>query len=119
MKLLLTLDYTLGEGFLAPYLDGLREGHAVAARCPSCGRISLPPDPTCPCGTRSTQTLPLPGTATLLWRTTGTDGDVALVRFDGADTLSLARLHGFTTQSRGRLLGSPDAALVLEPEPLP
>jgi hypothetical protein len=59
---------------------------------------------------------PLSGTATLCWRTTGSDGDVALVRLDGADTLSLARLDGFDGQTRGRQRADPAPALVLSPE---
>jgi hypothetical protein len=95
MKLALTLDYDLAEGFLGPYLTGLREGRAVAGACTACHRIALPPETTCPCGARRFAAHTLSGKATVLWRTTGTDGDMALVRFDGADTLSVARLDGF------------------------
>lgn len=119
MKRRLTLDYTLGEGFLAPYLDGLRAGRAIAGRCATCGRTSLPPEPTCPCGARTSQPIPLTGEATVHWRTTGTDGDVALVRFDGADTLSLARLENFTDETRGHIIPAPHAALVLSPKATP
>lgn len=115
----ITLDYTIGEGFLAHYLDGLRAGQARAGHCTACGRVALPPEPVCPCGGLMAETITLPGTATLLWRTTGADGDVALVRFDGADSTSLARLDGFADQTQGRLAASPDAALVLVPETTP
>lgn len=115
MKLALTLDYTLGEGFFAPYLDGLRAGQALAGRCAGCGRIALPPAPVCPCGQRGVEMLALSGLATLLWRSTGSDGDVALVRFDGADAPSLARLSGFGAQGRGRIAADPAAGLVLVP----
>jgi uncharacterized protein len=117
MKRALTLDYTLGEGFLAPYLDGLRKGEARAGRCPACGRVALPPEPVCACGGRATQMVTLSGVATLLWRTSGTDGDVGLVRFDGAQSNALARLDGFDRETRGRIASSADAALVLTPEP--
>ncbi len=104
MKRVLTLDYSLGEGFLAPYLAGLRKGEAQAGRCPACGRVALPPEPVCICGERNPEMVRLSGSATLLWRTTGSDGDVALVRFDGADSNALARLEGFAGQTRD---GSP------------
>lgn len=116
MKRTLTLDYTLGEGFLAPYLDGLRKGEARAGRCPACGRVALPPEPVCACGAKDPQMVTLSGVATLLWRSSGTDGDVALVRFDGADCNSLARLDGFDRQTRGRIAPSAKAALFLTPE---
>ncbi len=116
MKRRLTLDYTLGEGFLAPYLDGLRQGEARAGRCSSCGRLALPPEPVCACGGRDPAMVTLSGGATVLWRTTGSDGDVALVRFDGADSHALARLDGFAGQTRGRIAPNTGAALVLMPE---
>ena len=116
MKLSLTLDYDLAEGFLGPYLSGLREGRAVAGVCVACHRVALPPEATCPCGARDFVTHTLAGTATVMWRTTGTDGDIALVRFDGADTLSVARLDGFGHQVRGVIAAQPDGALVIGPE---
>jgi uncharacterized OB-fold protein len=116
MKRTLTLDYTLGEGFLVSYLDGLRSGTAVASRCPACGRVALPPEPVCTCGAHDPVIMALPGLATVLWRSTGSDGDVALVRFDGADSNALARLDGFARQARGRITASAEAALVLIPE---
>ncbi len=119
MKHRLTLDYTLGEGFLAPYLDGLRAGTAVAGRCAACGRVALPPEPVCDCGGRDPAMVALGGAATVLWRTTGADGDVGLVRFDGADSNALARLDGFTGETRGRIAPSAEAALVLTPEGAP
>jgi uncharacterized OB-fold protein len=119
MKRRLTLDYTLGEGFLAPYLDGLRQGVARAGRCAACGRVALPPEPVCDCGARDPAIVALAGKATIIFRTTGADGDVGLVRFDGADSHSLARLDGFDHQTRGRIAPSADAALVLTPEVAP
>jgi uncharacterized OB-fold protein len=119
MKRTFTLDYTLGEGFLAPYLDGLRAGAAVASRCAACGRVALPPEPVCDCGGRDAAMITLSGTATIILRTTGADGDVGLVRFDGADSNALARLDGFTDQTRGRVAPSAEAALVLTPEAAP
>lgn len=116
MKFALTLEYEAAEGFLGPYLSGLREGRAVAGSCDTCGRTALPPEATCICGARDFSARPLSGEAAILWRTTGTDGDVALVRFDGADTLSVARLEGFSGQLRGVVAASPESALVIIPE---
>ncbi len=116
MKRAVTLDYDLAEGFLAPYLSGLRDGRAVAGACSACGRVALPPEATCPCGASDFSAVPLSGRAAVLWRTTGTEGDVGLVRFDGADTLSVARLEGFSRQRRGVVMARPDSALVIGPE---
>jgi uncharacterized OB-fold protein len=119
MKRRLILAYTLGEGFLAPYLDGLRAGAAVASRCAACGRVALPPEPVCDCGGRDPAMVALAGTATIILRTAGADGDVGLVRFEGAETNALARLDGFSGETRGRIAPSAEAALVLRPEGAP
>lgn len=95
MNFALTLEYSLAEGWLAPFVAGLRSGQAVAARCGDCSRISFPPARVCDCGCRSSDWLTLPGTATVAYRTTGADGDFALVRFDVSDTHSVARLDRF------------------------
>jgi uncharacterized protein len=116
MKIRLTLDYDLGEGFLAPYLSGLQAGRAVAGRCGACLGVAMPPEATCRCGSRRIEPLALSGKASVLWRTTGLDGDVALVRFDGADTLTVARLEGFAQEVRGVLQARSDHALVVMPE---
>ncbi|MCU0314653.1 MAG: hypothetical protein MUC84_11420 [Solirubrobacteraceae bacterium] len=119
MRVSLSLDVTAGEGFLAPYLDGLRRGEAIAGRCTACGRTALPPEPRCRCGAAAAEMRRLAGTATVLWRTTGTDGDAALVRFDGADTLSVARLETVGGATRVRIAASDAAALVVTAEPSP
>ncbi len=116
MKIALTLDYDLGEGFLGRYLEGLRRGVAIAGRCTACGRVAMPPERSCSCGAHQAVARELDGAATVQWRTTGADGDVALVRFEGADSMSLARLQGFVGQTRGRIVADPGAALVLVPE---
>jgi hypothetical protein len=78
--------------------------------------VALPPAATCVCGARGAVPVVLPGAATVVWRTTGADGDVALVRFDGADGLSLARLDGFGAAGRGVIRADAGGALVLVPE---
>jgi uncharacterized OB-fold protein len=119
MRFALSLDVTAGEGFLAPYLDGLRRGEAIAGHCAACGRTALPPEPRCRCGASPSEMRRLSGKAAILWRTTGTDGDAALVRFDGADTLSVARLAAVGPATRVRLAASDEAALVVTAETAP
>ncbi len=86
MKHRLTLDYKLGEGGLQPYLDGLRSGHALAARCLKTNRASFPP-------TLPGEWVELSGRGTITARTDGSDGSFALVKFDGADNQAVARLE--------------------------
>ncbi len=115
MKRRTVLDHDLAEGAMGAWFDGLRMGRVVASRCNACGRVSCPPVRRCRCG-GAVSDHPLAGRATIQVRTTGADGDVALVRMDGADTLTLARLDGFGTQMHGTVRASPDAALTLLPE---
>jgi len=88
----LILDYQLNAGWLAPYVDGLKDGKLIARQCTRCSRISFPPVRSCICGHTDGNWKQLKGTAKILQRATGTDGDFAMVRFDGADTLSVAAL---------------------------
>jgi hypothetical protein len=94
MKLTLTLDCEMAEGWLAPFVDGLRQGQALASVCGSCGGASFPPRRACPCGGRATAWATLPGTAEVVLRSAGADGDFALVRLDGAITATVARVSG-------------------------
>jgi uncharacterized protein len=94
MKLNLSLDYALAEGWLAPFVAGLRDGRAVAARCTACDAVSFPPARVCACGSRQSVWVTLDGTARVIWRTAGLDGDFALVQFAGASSSSIARLQG-------------------------
>ncbi|WP_421855937.1 Zn-ribbon domain-containing OB-fold protein [Oricola sp.] len=98
MKLDFTLDYELGEGWLAPWVEGLREGRAIASYCKECGAAHFPPLRICPeSGERSTDWRTLSGRATILFRTTGADGDFALVRFDGAASAAVAKIQDVPT----------------------
>lgn len=118
MNLDLSLTYDLAPGWLAPYINGLRAGQAVAARCTGCDRVSFPPLRICPCGGRATLWANLPGTASLRFRSTGSDGDFALVAFDGASGLAVARLDGFGPDAQhGQISAAngPRPGLVLRP----
>jgi len=100
MNLELTLHYDLSPGWLAPYIGGLRAGRAMGARCRTCAKVSFPPLRTCHCGGCGPTWAELPGIATLRYRSTGSDGDFALVVFDGAAGLCVARLYGFGPEDR-------------------
>lgn len=95
----LTLEYQLNAGWLTPYVDGLKDGKIIARQCMACFRISLPPVRSCLCGSSEGQWLRLNGTARIVKRTTGSDGDFAMVRFDGADTLSVVSLDTVPTSA--------------------
>jgi len=88
----LTLDHHLATGWRTPFFAALAEGRALAWRCAGCGRVSLPPLAACACGARAGDWLTLPGTGRVIAATAGSAGRAALVRLDGADTLTLVRL---------------------------
>jgi hypothetical protein len=122
MRLDLHLAYDLAEGWLAPYLEGLREGRAVASLCDACGAVSFPPRRSCVCGGRAGGWVTLPGAASVLARTEGRDGAFALLRFDGAATAAVARTEFLPPDAvRARLLPATSArpALAVGPEEAP
>lgn len=88
----LTLHYRLAPGWLSPWVTALAEGRALAAVCDGCGRVSFPPLRRCRCGRGTWDWRELAGTARILRRSTGADGDFALAAFDGADTRTTVRL---------------------------
>jgi len=115
MKRRVALDYTINEGWLAPWLAGLRLGEAIASTCSDCGTAQFPPQRACPtCRKPSDGWRRLTGGATILHRTTGSDGDFAMARFDGASGAAIARAdrvpHGAT---RACLAPGPDDPPVL------
>jgi len=122
MRRRLELDYSLGYGWLSPWLDGLREGRVVASCCSVCGDVHFPPLRACPnCRTLADGWQPLSGGATILFRTIGTDGDFALVRFDGASAAAVVRAQALPAGAkRARLAPCPTDPPVLfiiaEPE---
>jgi uncharacterized OB-fold protein len=114
----LNLEYTLSAGWMAPFVEALTEGRAMARRCTDCAAVSFPPLRTCPCGCTTADWTQLPGTATITYRTDGTDGSFGLVRFDGAGTQAVARLQDFASDDRaGHLqpLAQVLPALILHP----
>lgn len=115
----LSLDYQLTPGWMLPYIQGLFDGHAIARQCVSCMQTSFPPVRVCRCGQSQAKWVQLSGQAKLVHRSQGSDGDFALVHFNGADTQAVVRLTGFNEdQFTGKLHAStePLPALVLHPE---
>tara|TARA_R110002094_G_scaffold2426_3_gene9997 strand:+ start:1740 stop:2111 length:372 start_codon:yes stop_codon:yes gene_type:complete len=110
MKRRVMLDYSLGEGWLARWLDGLRDGKAVASTCATCDETQFPPLRVCPtCRQRSDGWRTLGGGATVQFRTNGSDGDIAMVRFDGASNACIARAEALPQgATRCALATSPD-----------
>ena len=101
----LRLNYTLAEGWLAPWVDALREGRVLARRCSACGQSSFVPQRACRCGSLTGEWVELPNAARIEHRCTGLDGDFALARFEGADTACVAALRGVPEgATRARLL---------------
>lgn len=104
----LTLHYALAPGWMAPFVDGLLQGRAMARHCGACGAASFPPRRTCACGHGEGNWVALPGTASILFRTQGRDGDFALARFDGADGSAVTRLQDMPPdRGRGRIRAAP------------
>lgn len=122
MKRQVTLDYTLGEGWLTPWRDGLRDGVPVASNCSVCGQAQFPPLRTCPeCRLPSDGWCSLTGRATILFRTTGTDGDIAMAAFDGASGATIARAEALPAGATHAVLAPcpkdpPILSLTTEPE---
>ncbi|MCP4314952.1 MAG: hypothetical protein GY789_02655 [Hyphomicrobiales bacterium] len=116
MKHRLTLDYTLGEGELAPYLDGLRRGTATARQCRQCDRVTFPPERMCSCQTGNNRVATfdwkaLDGKAEITHRTDGAGGAFALARFAGADNLAVCRIIDPTVRGNQARLHAADGDL--------
>ena len=113
-----SLDYQLTPGWMAPFVQGLFDGQAIARQCSGCMRTSFPPVRVCSCGQSQAQWIQLTGLATLVHRTQGIDGDFALAHFDGADTRTVVKLSGFNeSQLTGQLCALTQSlpALILHP----
>ncbi len=101
------LDYTLYPGWMAPFVNGLQEGLAVARRCDACAKTTFPPQRICACGEAEGTWVTLEGTAQITFRTEGADGQFALAQFDGSDISAVVRLQNVTAdQTRGTLYRS-------------
>ncbi len=101
----LTLDHDLYPGWLAPWVDAVFEAQVLAHRCASCSRVSFMPLRQCDCGKSQGSWIALPGNASLVLQTSGSDGEFALVQFEGADTRTIVRLQNWTAGViQGRLL---------------
>ncbi len=110
----LTLDYALHPGWLQPWIDGLRRGLAVGFECQACQKTSFPPERCCSCGHDKGEWKVLGGKAGILFRSEGLDGAFGLVRFDGADTATTARLLAVPPDAEcGWLQPCPDGLPVL------
>lgn len=114
----LQLDHTLHAGWMAPYVEGIMLGKAVARCCDDCGAVSFPPLRVCRCGSDRGHWHTLTGQGRIDLRTTGQDGDFGLVTCAGADTATVMRLIDMPTGAReGRLIRPQDGlpALCLGP----
>lgn len=110
MKLSMQLDYDLAEGWMAPWVAGLREGRAVASVCDACRQAHFAPVRFClSCQGRASGWTELEGSGTVLFQTRGADGEFALVRFDGAANAVVARVaSGAVGATSCTLLAVPD-----------
>ena len=117
----LTLRYAHSFGALAPYLEGLAAGRAVASTCADCGRTWFPPRPGCCAQAGPARWTTLAGTGRV---EAGTNGGgtlpfgggpagegLALVALDGAGNLALGWVDGLgdvpPEGARVRLVASP------------
>ena len=121
MKYQVSLEYSLAEGWLAPWIEGLRQGKVVASHCTTCGAMQFPPLRVCPeCKNPSDGWVTLSGRAVIQWRTDGTDGDFAMARFVGANRSTVLRsAHLPPDATHGRLRACPEGPPILQLEPEP
>lgn len=97
MKRLLELEYSIGDLAIAPYLEGLRTGMAVAKQCSRSRRTTFPPERGSPGelatgGASESGWIQLSGEARLELRTDGPEGSFALATFEGADNRTVCRI---------------------------
>ena len=116
MKYRLELDYALGSGALAPYLEAVKDGRALATRHMDAPGTNFPPQRvfgsgTTGGGTTRVEWVELSGKGDLLFRTDGPAGSFCLVHFDGADNRATARLLNPTATGTRVALQKADGAL--------
>ena len=100
-----TLRYTHSLGGLAPYLEGLAAGRAIASSCPTCRRTWFPPRPGCCSHRGPARWTALAGTGRIVAGTNGggplpfgggaAGEGLALIALDGADNFALGWVDGF------------------------
>ena len=100
----IALRYAHSLGGLAPYLEGLAAGRAIASSCPVCRRTWFPPRPGCCSHRGPARWTSLAGTGRIVAGTTGggtlpfgggTAGEgLALIALDGADNFALGWVDG-------------------------
>jgi len=96
------LEYDHGLGELTAYFDALREGKALGSRCPSCGKVSVPPRFSCADDGAATEPHPLKGVgriagithtrSTLPFADAAGDHAFVLIAMDCADNLMFGRM---------------------------
>lgn len=106
VPLTFTYNYRVGQ-YLQRYMDGLKEQKILGIRCPSCGKVRVPPRSTCgPCNRKMEEWVEV-GPAGVVENFTLAhvaieDGEVrrlaapsalAMIRLDGADSLVTARVE--------------------------
>ncbi|MGI9477571.1 MAG: Zn-ribbon domain-containing OB-fold protein [Hyphomicrobiaceae bacterium] len=123
VPLQLKLEYRHAHGWIANFLEGLRNGEAWATRCTSCGACWCPPHRNCPRDGAAMEWKRISGSGTLL-QATAYSGvlpfqsetqpvTLGLIHLDGTENSMLARL-GFDlgealTGLRVRLARTPGA----------
>lgn len=94
IPLKLELDYAYSLGDLKPYFDALRQGRALASRCPECGRTSFPPRLVCNVDRFPATWQELTGCGSIQQLSAGRNATFAQIAMDGADNQCLGRLEG-------------------------
>ena len=119
MKHQLSLEYDLSEGWLADWVEGLRNGEALASRCSACNARYFPPLRVCAdCRAQSDGWVTLSGRAKVIRRTNGVDGDFVLAQFEGAKGAAVMRAGRLPEDALfGQLRACGDHPLALELEP--
>lgn len=89
----ISLPYRLTPGkSTGTFLAELRAKRIVATRCTQCGRVEVPAQDTCHCGSDELELVQLPPTGTLTSFTRTPEFTLGLIRLDGADCDLLHRL---------------------------
>jgi len=112
LALEMRLVYAHPLGALGPYFAGLREGKAIAARCPACGRTWFPPRLLCPEDRIETEWTALSGRGRIVALTDEAGPLPFAADAPARHILSLVAMAGADNLAFGRLIGE-GAALAL------